>query len=79
MSVFLKTRERECKNVFYFSFPCKFIFNFFIRMKDFLKDIAIVLEYVERHNKQDSEIEVAQAVADIEEFLTNNHLIPVKK
>jgi predicted type IV restriction endonuclease len=48
-------------------------------MKDFLEDISVVLEYVERQNKQDSEIEVAQAVADIEEFLSNNYLIPVLK
>jgi len=40
-------------------------------MDTLLKDIEIVADFVERYNKQDKEVDVAQAIERISEFAEN--------
>ena len=40
-------------------------------MDTLLKDIEIVADFVERYNKQDKEVDVAQAMERISEFANN--------
>lgn len=36
------------------------------------RNLKLVLDYVERYNKQDEDIQVAQSCADLEELLKDN-------